>query len=123
MRGLDVNAVIEKPSQFGANARNPGIINSDFRIFTEMVTRWESAYSAVTGASPVVKEVVQAWVEHQLIEAVMGAHALSRRAGQWSGPEAEELWDEDALTTAVLPRRHIDQTIKRTLGMRLASLR
>ena len=122
MRGLDVNAVIEKPSQFGANARNPGIINSDFRIFAEMVTRWESAYSAVTGASPVVKEVVQAWFEQQRIEAVMGAHAL-KQTGQWSGPEAEELWDEDALTTAVFPRRHTDQTIKRTLGMRLASLR
>ncbi|WP_299795125.1 hypothetical protein [Ramlibacter sp.] len=98
------------------------IINSDFRVFTEMSDRWELAYAATAGAGPVVKEVVQEWFEQQLIEAVMGAHAL-KQTGGWSVPEAEELWDESALTAAVLPRWHVDQTIKRTLGMRLGSLR
>jgi hypothetical protein len=69
-----------------------------------------------------VKEVVHEWFEQQLIEAVMSAHAL-KQTGGWSVPELEELWDESALTAAVLPRWHIDQTIKRTLGMRLGSLR
>lgn len=98
------------------------IINSDFRVFTEMVGRWEAAYASTAGAKSVVKEVVHEWFEQQLIEAVMSAHAL-KQTGGWSVPELEELWDESALTAAVLPRWHIDQTIRRTLGMRLGSLR
>jgi hypothetical protein len=37
--------------------------------------------------------------------------------------ELEELWSEAALTAAVLPRWHIDQSIKRNLGHRLGSLK
>jgi hypothetical protein len=33
------------------------------------------------------------------------------------------LWSEEALTAAVLPRWHIDQSIKRQLGHRLGSLK
>lgn len=33
------------------------VINSDFRVFTEMVRRWEAAYGALAGSGPVVKEV------------------------------------------------------------------
>jgi hypothetical protein len=98
------------------------VINSDFRVFTDMVNRWEVAYASVAGAGPLVREVVHEWFEQQLIETVMSAHAL-KQTGAWSVPELEELWDECALTAAVLPRWHIDQTIKRTLGVRLGTLR
>ena len=33
--------------------------------------------------------------------------------------ELAQLWDEPALTAAVLPRYHIDMSIKRVLGQRL----
>jgi hypothetical protein len=98
------------------------MINADFRVFTDMVDRWEAAYAGIAGSGPLVKEVVHEWFEQQLIEAVMSAQAL-KQTGQWSIAELEELWDESALTAAVLPRWHIDQTIKRTLGMRLGSLK
>jgi hypothetical protein len=98
------------------------MINADFRVFTDMVDRWESAYSGVSGSGPLVKEIVHEWFEQQLIEAVMSAQAL-KQTGQWSMAELQELWNESALTATVLPRWHIDQTIKRTLGMRLGTLK
>jgi hypothetical protein len=87
-----------------------------------MVERWLAAYSHVPGAATTVKEVVHEWFEQQLIEAVMSAQAL-KGTGRWSLQEMELLWDEPALTAAVLPRWHVDQSIKRTLGMRLGTLR
>jgi hypothetical protein len=54
---------------------------------------------------------VHEWFEQQLIEAVMNAQAL-KSTGKWSIQELSELWSEAALTAAVLPRWHIDQSIK-----------
>lgn len=98
------------------------MINGDFRVFTDMVDRWAAAYAHVPGAAVTVKEVVHEWFEQQLIETVMSAQAL-KGTGRWSLQELEQLWDEAALTAAVLPRWHVDQSIKRTLGMRLGTLR
>jgi hypothetical protein len=98
------------------------MINADFRVFTDMVDRWGSVYRGIAGSINLVEEVVHEWFEQQLIEAVMSAQAL-KQTGKWSIPELEELWDESALTAAVLPRWHIDQTIKRALGIRLGGAR
>lgn len=98
------------------------LINSDFRAFTDMVDRWASLYANVPGAAATVKEVVHEWFEQTLIETVMSAQAL-KRTGKWSAQELGALWTEEALTAAVLPRWHIDQSIRRNLGHRLGSLK
>jgi hypothetical protein len=98
------------------------MINADFRAFTDMVDRWVLAYVRTPGVEATVKEVVHEWFEQQLIEAVMSAQAL-KSTGMWSEQELDSLWSEAALTAAVLPRWHIDQSIRRTLGVRLGSLR
>jgi len=98
------------------------MINADFRVFTDMVDRWTQAYAHIPGARATVREVVHEWFEQQLIEAVMSAQAL-KSTGKWSFQELEALWSEEALTAAVLPRWHIDQSIKRNLGHRLGSLK
>jgi hypothetical protein len=98
------------------------MINADFRVFTDMVDRWTEAYAHVPGSATTVKEVVHEWFEQQLIEAVMSAQAL-KGTGKWSLQELEALWSEAALTSAVLPRWHIDQSIKRNLGARLGTLK
>jgi hypothetical protein len=98
------------------------MINADFRVFTDMVQRWEEAYAHVPGAKGTVKEIVHEWFEQQLIETVMSAQAL-KATGKWSLQELSMLWSEEALTAAVLPRWHIDQSIKRNLGHRLGSLK
>lgn len=102
--------------------QNTLMINSDFRVFTDMIDRWAKNYQQVPGARASVEEVVHEWFEQQLLEAVMSAQAL-RNTGKWSMQELEKLWSEEALTVAVLPRWHIDQSIKRVLGQRLGSLR
>jgi hypothetical protein len=56
------------------------------------------------------------------MEAVMSAKAL-RSTGKWSFEELERLWSEEALTSTVLPRWHIDQSVKRNLGQRLGTLK
>jgi len=96
--------------------------NADFRVFTDMVARWRRLYSYAPGAEPVVDSVVKEWFQQQLVEAVLGALAL-RKSGNWSEQEVEELWSEAALTSAVLPRYHIDERIKRSLGSKLGTLK
>lgn len=103
-------------------AQNTLLINGDFRVFTDMVDRWVQKYEDVPGARAIVVDTVREWFEQQLVEAVMSAMAL-RKTGRWSLQELERLWSEDALTAAVLPRWHIDQNIKRSLGNRLGSRR
>lgn len=103
-------------------APNQLLINADFRVFTDMVDRWSRAYEHVPGARGTVKEVVHEWFQQQLMETVMSARAL-RSTGKWSFDELEQLWSEEALTSAVLPRWHIDQSVKRYLGQRLGSLK
>jgi hypothetical protein len=109
---LDDRAAKFRPEQ------NLLLINKDFRVFNDMIDRWEVNYAHVPGARTVIEQVVYEWFEQQLLEAVLSALAL-RRTGSWSLQELERLWSEEALTTAVLPRYHIDVSIKRTLGHRL----
>lgn len=96
--------------------------NADFRVFNDMIDRWCLRYKQVSGARDVIKDVVQEWFEQQLIEAVMGAHAL-RDARQWTFDDVQRLWSEEALTAAVLPRYHVDIAVKRALGAKLGTLR
>lgn len=97
-------------------------VNADFRVFTDMIARWRKFYTHLPNAEPVIESVVKEWFQQQLAEAVLGALAL-RRSGNWSEQEVEELWSENALTSAVLPRYHIDERIKRSLGSKLGTLK
>jgi hypothetical protein len=96
--------------------------NADFRVFTDMVARWRKFYAHLPAAEPVVETVVREWFQQQLVETVLGALAL-RRSGNWSEQEVEELYSEAALTSAVLPRYHIDERIRRSLGGKLGTLK
>lgn len=102
--------------------QNRILINSDFRVFKDMVGRWVLAYEHVAGAEVTIREVVHEWFQQQLVETVMSALAL-RKTGNWSLNELEQLWSETALTAATLPRWHLNQSIKRNLGQRLGTLR
>lgn len=103
-------------------SQNLLIINADFRVFTDMVERWKAAYTHISGAEGTVREVVHEWFEQQLTETVMSAKAL-KSTGRWSIDELQQLWSEESLTAAVLPRWHIDQSIRRNLGQRLGTLK
>jgi hypothetical protein len=98
------------------------LINGDFRVFADMVKRWCDRYAHVPGAQPVVSDVVREWFEQQLIEAVLGTLAL-RGSQLWTLEHLQQLWSEEALTAVVLPRYHIENNVKRTLGAKLGTLK
>lgn len=98
------------------------LINGDFRVFSDMVDRWCKFYSHVPGARATVEQAVREWFEQQLIEAVMGALAL-KGSSQWTLGDTEKLWTEEALTAVVMPRYHIDVSVKRALGQKLGTLK
>jgi hypothetical protein len=96
--------------------------NADFRVFTDMIDRWRKFYGQSSGVEATVESVVKEWFQQQLVETVLGALAL-RKSGNWSEVEVEALWSEEALTSAVLPRYHIDVCIKRSLGSKIGTLK
>ncbi len=94
--------------------------NADFRVFTDMSERYVKLYPDVSGARAVIEDVVREWFEQALTETVMGIQSL-RDCREWDMNEIGAAWSEEALTAAVMPRWHIDQQIKRSLGSRLGT--
>jgi len=87
-----------------------------------MVKRWCDRYAHVPGAQAVVNDVVHEWFEQQLIEAVLGTLAL-RGSQLWTLEHLRHLCSEEALTAVILPRYHIENNVKRTLGAKLGTLK
>ena len=98
------------------------LINADFRVFADMVRRWTDYFSHVPSAQSVVKEVVREWFEQSLVEAVLSSNTL-RNAQHWSVDHVRSMLSEEGLTAVVLPRWHIEQSIKRALGSKLGALK
>ena len=102
--------------------QNKLLINGDFRVIDDLVQRWCDRYSHVPGALTTVRDVVHEWFEQQLIETVLGVQAL-RGSQHWTVDDLQAAWSEQALTAAVMPRYHIDNNVKRTLGAKLGTLK
>jgi hypothetical protein len=97
-------------------------INADFRVFTDMVDRWCRQYSGVPGVHDAIEDVVHEWFEQALIETVLGVLVL-KDSQRWTVEDIGHALSEEALTSAVMSRYHIDVAVKRTLGAKLGSLR
>lgn len=97
-------------------------INADFRAFRDMVDRWCHQYSDVPGAASTVEETVREWFEQTLVETVWGVQAL-QGAREWTSDDISNALSEEALTAAVMPRYHVDISVKRALGSKLGKLR
>ncbi|MFD9697982.1 hypothetical protein [Lentzea sp. NPDC059081] len=98
------------------------LVNSDFRVFTDMVSRWCEHYGNTAGARTAAEDIVHEWFEQALVETVLGAQALAGSA-HWSSADLQKMWSEEGLTAAVLQRYHIDNSVKRALGTKLGSLK
>jgi hypothetical protein len=97
-------------------------INADFRGITDMVDRWHRQYSETAGVRDAVEDVVHEWFEQALIETVLGVLAL-KDSKRWTSEDIGRALSEEALTSAVMSRYHIDLAVKRALGAKLGSLR
>ncbi len=97
-------------------------VNGDFRGFTDMVDRWCEQYAHVPGARVDVTDSCREWFQQALTETVMGILALAG-SREWMEDDIEKALSEQALTSAVMPRYHVDVAVKRALGAKLGTLR
>lgn len=98
------------------------LMNLDFRVFQDMIARWAKKYQVYPEAETVVTLVVREWFEQQVMECILGLLSIKNSA-KWNIDDIRKAWSEEALTTAVMSRYHIDQVISRNLGQKLGSLK
>lgn len=128
VRWISVNTGTREPGDMEDRAarylpaENTLLINADFRVFTDMTNRWNKHYTNVPGASTIVLETVREWFEQSLVEAVVSSNSL-RDSKHWNQEDVSSLTSEQGLTAAVLPRWHIEQSIKRSLGSKMGALK
>jgi hypothetical protein len=101
------------------------LINADFRVFRDMVDRWIALYATAgvtSGVQSVAEDAVREWFEQALIESVIGVQSL-RGSQEWSVEDIAKSLNQEALTTAVMQRYHVDNSLRRALGSKLGSLK
>lgn len=107
-------------------------INAEFPAFQALSLYWRDRYARL--AEPVradfspeqidatVDEVVREWCEQTLVEVVVGVNQLAGRPG-WDETRVRAALSSEALSGAALAIHHVQQSIKRSLGQRLGSLK
>ena len=101
------------------------LINADFRVYTDAITRWKKSYKNLVApefSSPKITEVVRGWCEQSLVEAVLGVRALEK-SKEWSSAQILEALSDEALTAVAVQRYHIQNVVARELGAKLGSLK
>lgn len=102
------------------SSQNTLLINADFRVYEDMISRLAKAKDVAQGIDirDVVTEVVRQWFEQALIETVIGIQQL-KGSKEWGHGEIERALSEEALTAAVMQRYHVFNACKRELGAKL----
>lgn len=101
--------------------QNRLLINEDFRVFVQLIDTYVQQYGDKPAVRREITDEVHQWFEQVLVEVVLSAHSLNGR--HWTIEDVKQLFSEEALTAAILPRYHIDNSVKRGLGARLGSLK
>ena len=101
--------------------QNRLLVNADFRVFEDMVDRWAKELSDRKAPRSLVRDAVRTWFEQSLVETVLGVQAL-RNAQEWSIDDIDKALSEEALTSAVMPRYHVNIAIKRELGSKFGRI-
>jgi len=94
------------------------LINADFRVYNDLIDRWAREFEGQAAAREVCQDVVRGWFEQTLIEAVIGIQAL-KDSKEWSITQIQSALSEESLTMAVMPRYHINFSVKRDIGSKL----
>jgi hypothetical protein len=89
-------------------------VNADFRVFTDMTSRWLRHYRGIPGARSIIETLVREWFEQALVEVV-----LSVRGAQWSDEQVAALLSPESLTSATLPRQLLDAAMRKRLAQKL----
>ncbi|HEX8149956.1 MAG TPA: ATP-binding protein [Pyrinomonadaceae bacterium] len=97
------------------------IINADFRVFTDMIEKWNRELGKGTGVSDIVRNAVRNWFQQALEETIIGIQAL-QGAKEWTDEDIRKATSEEALTAAVMQRYHVYNSVKRELGSKLGKI-
>jgi hypothetical protein len=100
--------------------QNTLLVNADFRVFRDMISRLCKAKETKQGANieSVVEDVVHAWFEQALVEAVIGIQQL-KGSKEWGPDSIEDALSQESLTTTVMQRYHVHIACRRDLGAKL----
>ncbi len=96
-------------------------INADFRVFVDMINRWHREFGGTDAVRKTVEDVVHGWFEQALVETVIGVQAL-QGGREWPLQNIQAALSEEALTSSIMQRYHINTAVKRELGARLGKL-
>ncbi|MDP8980052.1 MAG: ATP-binding protein [Acidobacteriota bacterium] len=116
----DIGMLEDRAARF-LEDQNKLLINADFRVFKDMVGKFLQSLGGNEAFRDAVEDAVHGWFEQTLVETIIGVQAL-KNAKEWSLQDIEKALSEEALTTAVMPRYHVHNSVKRELGSRLGKL-
>ena len=87
------------------------------KVFADMESSWTGKPEAAGVPNPcaVVKEVVREWFEQSLIESILGVQQLVG-SKEWNNQDLDDALSEEALTAAVMPRYHVNNSVRRAMG-------
>jgi hypothetical protein len=101
--------------------QNHLIINADFRVFTDMIERFKKELGGSAAVNDIITHAVRTWFQQTLMETVIGIQAL-QKSKEWTTDDIAKAISEEALTTAVMPRYHVYNSVKRELGSKLGKM-
>src|SRR5262249_54706508 len=107
----DANLLEDRAARFMED-QNLLFINADFRVFSDMVSHFYEESGRGEAVKKTVEDVVRAWFEQALVETVIGVQAL-KGSKEWDSQQIQQALSEEALTTAVMQRYHINNAVKR----------
>ncbi len=97
------------------------IINGDFRVFTDMIDKWNRELGRGKAVNDIVTTAVRNWFQQALEETIIGIRAL-QKSREWSDEDILKATSEEALTAAVMQRYHVYNSVKRELGSKLGKI-
>jgi hypothetical protein len=101
--------------------QNRLLVNGDFRVFSDMTSKFLKDLGGNESLRPVVQDAVEQWFEMSLVETVIGVQSL-KNAPEWNPKDIMEALSEESLTAVVMPRYHVHNAVKRHLGSKLGKL-
>jgi hypothetical protein len=97
------------------------IINADFRVFTDMINKWNRDLVGGAAVNEAVTRAVRNWFQQALEETVIGIQAL-QKSKEWTDEDIRKATSEEALTAAVMQRYHVYNSVKRELGSKFGKI-
>ncbi len=86
-----------------------------------MIEYWWKQFARRPEVKVIITDAVRGWFEQELVETVLGVKALEA-SKEWSSDQIRSALSEEALTATVMPRYHVNNSIKRELGTKLGKL-